>query len=61
MCCLWCVFIPIAVTELAWESPLRVLRYPDPRLRAINGIVAVFDDSLKRLAQEMFEVMYDPR
>lgn len=48
------------VTELKWESPLQVLRYPDPRLRAVNGVVTVFDESLRKLAQEMFEVMYDP-
>ena len=47
-----------AVTKLEWQSPLAVLRYPDPRLRAQNGRIAAFDDSLRQLAAEMFEVMY---
>lgn len=48
----------LAVTKLEWQAPLGVLRYPDPRLRAPNAHVAVFDDSLRQLAAEMFEVMY---
>jgi peptide deformylase len=48
-----------AVTTLAWESPLIILKYPDPRLRAPNAPVGCFDDSLRQLAEEMFEVMYD--
>ena len=47
-----------AATKLEWPSPLAVLRYPDPRLRAVNALVGVFDDSLRQLAAEMFEVMY---
>lgn len=47
-----------AVTKLEWQSPLAVLPYPDPRLRAVNVRIGVFDDSLRRLAEEMFEVMY---
>eukprot|EP00887_Chlorella_sp_A99_P004052 scaffold11.g4052.t1 len=47
------------VTELKWETPLKVLQYPDPRLRAQNARVGVFDESLRRLAAEMFEVMYE--
>ncbi|PSC76281.1 peptide deformylase [Micractinium conductrix] len=46
------------VTKLEWQSPLAVLPYPDPRLRAVNVRIGVFDDSLRRLAEEMFEVMY---
>ncbi|EFN57416.1 hypothetical protein CHLNCDRAFT_17300, partial [Chlorella variabilis] len=48
-----------AVTKLEWQSPLAVLRYPDPRLRAPNARIGAFDDSLRRLAEEMFEVMYE--
>ena len=47
-----------AVTELAWERPLTVLNYPDPRLRAPNARIGVFDDRLRQLAAEMFDVMY---
>lgn len=50
---------PPAVTKLEWQSPLEVLRYPDPRLRAPNARIGAFDDSLRRLAEEMFEVMYE--
>ncbi|GAB4813678.1 hypothetical protein N2152v2_000724 [Parachlorella kessleri] len=48
---------PVA-TKIEWESPLRILQYPDPRLRAVNAKVGVFDDSLRRLTEEMFELMY---
>lgn len=47
------------MTKLEWQSPLAVLRYPDPRLRAPNARIACFDDSLRQLAAEMFEVMYE--
>lgn len=46
-------------TNLEWASPLRVLPYPHPLLRAPNLAVGAFDDTLRRLAEEMFEVMYD--
>lgn len=46
------------MTKLEWQSPLAVLRYPDPRLRAPNARIAAFDDTLRKLAEEMFEVMY---
>ena len=35
-----------------------MVRYPDPRLRAQNARIGAFDDTLRRLAEEMFEVMY---
>ena len=47
-----------AVTQLQWSSPLDIVRYPDPRLRAKNARINVFDDSLKQLASEMFDIMY---
>lgn len=47
-----------AVTKLEWTSPLTIVKYPDPRLRAPNAKVGVFDDSLVRLAKEMIEIMY---
>ena len=46
------------VTKIEWQSPLSIVQYPDPRLRAVNGRVGVFDENLERLAKEMFEVMY---
>ncbi|GLI60620.1 hypothetical protein VaNZ11_002782 [Volvox africanus] len=46
------------VTKLEWTSPLHIVKYPDPRLRAVNARIGVFDDSLLRLAKEMIEIMY---
>lgn len=41
-------------------TDLRVLRYPHPALRASNSLVedVEFDDALRKLAREMFLVMY---
>lgn len=38
---------------------LRVLQYPDPKLRAPNEKVSMFDENLKVLSKKMFELMYD--
>lgn len=46
------------MTKIEWQSPLSIIQYPDPRLRAVNGRVGAFDESLARLSKEMFEVMY---
>ncbi|KAG2448522.1 hypothetical protein HYH02_006413 [Chlamydomonas schloesseri] len=49
--------VPV-VTKLEWTSPLQIIKYPDPRLRAVNAKINVFDESLMRLAKEMIEIMY---
>ena len=36
-----------------------ILKYPDERLRTIATPIAVFDDALKTLVDDMFETMYD--
>ena len=36
-----------------------ILLHPDPRLKAVAKPVAVIDDDLRRLAQDMLETMYD--
>ncbi|KAF6255221.1 peptide deformylase [Scenedesmus sp. NREL 46B-D3] len=46
------------IEKLEWQAPLQVVKYPDPRLRAPNARIGVFDDSLRELAKQMFEVMY---
>jgi peptide deformylase len=46
------------VEKLEWQAPLRIIRYPDPRLRAVNARVGVFDESLKELSRQMCDVMY---
>jgi peptide deformylase len=51
-------FVGPAVDKLEWQVPLQVIKYPDPRLRAPNARIGVFDDSLRELARQMFEVMY---
>ena len=43
----------------AWSAPLQIVRYPDPRLRAPNAKIAVFDDGLAALAAAMMDVMYE--
>lgn len=37
---------------------LEIRKYPDPILRAKNKKVTVFDDSLKKIIDDMFETMY---
>ncbi|KAI5083852.1 hypothetical protein GOP47_0000021, partial [Adiantum capillus-veneris] len=44
---------------LEYELPLRIALYPDPKLRATNKRITVFDEKLEKLAKEMFEVMYE--
>ncbi|KAK4426142.1 Peptide deformylase 1B, chloroplastic [Sesamum alatum] len=44
--------------ELQFEGRLKIVQYPDPRLRAKNKRVNTFDESLKKLVDEMFDVMY---
>jgi len=38
---------------------LTILEFPDPRLRTVAKPVAVVDDSVRRLIDDMFETMYD--
>lgn len=40
---------------------LPILAYPDPRLRTIAAPVAVIDDTIKTLIDDMFDTMYDAR
>ncbi|CAJ1780955.1 unnamed protein product [Sphenostylis stenocarpa] len=44
--------------DFEFVPPLRIVEYPDPKLRARNKRVVTFDDSLKKLVHEMFNVMY---
>ena len=52
-------YVLCAAMDLSWESPLQIARYPDPRLRAPNLRIGVFDERLRQLAAEMFEIMYE--
>ncbi|XP_071734991.1 peptide deformylase 1B, chloroplastic/mitochondrial [Rutidosis leptorrhynchoides] len=44
--------------DLQFEAPLKIVLYPDPILRAKNKRVDTFDENLKRLVDEMFDLMY---
>ncbi|XP_052197790.1 peptide deformylase 1B, chloroplastic/mitochondrial [Diospyros lotus] len=44
--------------DLNFEAPLKIVEYPDPILRAKNKRIDTFDDNLKKLVDEMFDVMY---
>jgi len=48
------------VDSLQWSSPLQVLQYPHPQLRAVNARLspAAFGPELRKLADEMFDIMY---
>merc|ERR1712146_680539 len=37
---------------------LRILKYPDPRLREKNEVITTFDEDLKTTAKNMFKIMY---
>ncbi|KAL2951533.1 hypothetical protein AAZX31_19G056800 [Glycine max] len=50
-----CVF---EAGDFEFVLPLKIVEYPDPRLRARNKRIVAFDDSLKKLVHEMFDVMY---
>ncbi|XVE83982.1 hypothetical protein DITRI_Ditri16bG0132400 [Diplodiscus trichospermus] len=44
--------------DLRFESPLKLVEYPDPILRKSNKRIDTFDENLKQLVDEMFNVMY---
>ncbi|KAL1205980.1 Peptide deformylase 1B, chloroplastic/mitochondrial [Cardamine amara subsp. amara] len=45
-------------SDLQFETPLKIVEYPDPILRAKNKRIGVFDENLKNLVDAMFDVMY---
>lgn len=45
-------------SDLNFEPPLRIVEYPDPILRARNKRIVTYDENLKKLVDEMFDVMY---
>ncbi|KAI4999313.1 peptide deformylase 1B, chloroplastic isoform X1 [Hordeum vulgare subsp. vulgare] len=47
-----------SAADLRFEPPLKVVQYPDPVLRARNKRINTFDNNLRSLADEMFDVMY---
>ncbi|KAB2008377.1 hypothetical protein ERO13_D10G087300v2 [Gossypium hirsutum] len=44
--------------DLQFEPPLKIVEYPDPILRKRNKRIDTFDENLKKLVDEMFDVMY---
>lgn len=47
-----------SAADLYFESPIKIVEYPDPILRAKNKRIDTFDDNLKKLVDEMFDIMY---
>ncbi|XP_009334098.2 peptide deformylase 1B, chloroplastic/mitochondrial [Pyrus x bretschneideri] len=47
-----------SAADVEFEIPLKIVEYPDPILRAKNKRIDSFDDNLKNLVDEMFDVMY---
>ncbi|XP_010453595.1 PREDICTED: peptide deformylase 1B, chloroplastic/mitochondrial-like [Camelina sativa] len=47
-----------SASDLEFETPLKIVEYPDPILRAKNKRIVVFDENLKNLVDAMFDVMY---
>lgn len=48
----------VSADDLRFEPPLKIVEYPHPILRARNKGINTFDENLKKLADEMFDVMY---
>ena len=48
-----------AVKDLHWDRPLQIIKYPDPRLRAVNARIGTFDSKVEQLGKELLEVMYN--
>lgn len=44
--------------DLRYEGPLEIVKYPDPVLRAKNKRIKAFDENLKKIVDEMFDIMY---
>lgn len=47
-----------SLEDLRFEPPLKIVEYPDPILRKRNKRINTFDENLKKLVDEMFDVMY---
>jgi len=52
------VLFSSAAEDLLFQLPLKIVEYPDPLLRARNKRINTFNDSLKKLVDEMFDIMY---
>lgn len=48
----------LLASDFHFEAPLKIVEYPDPILRAKNKRIDTFDENLKKLVDEMFDVMY---
>ncbi|KAL8247270.1 hypothetical protein R6Q59_008486, partial [Mikania micrantha] len=50
--------VVISAADRQFDAMLKIMMYPDPILRANNKSVVTFDKNLKKLVDEMFDVMY---
>lgn len=48
----------VVAADLSFQEPLKIVEYPDPILRSKNKRINTFDDNLKKLVEEMFDIMY---
>jgi peptide deformylase len=55
---LFCLSLRVNAPAMAL---LPILRYPDPRLHKVARPVEAVDDSLRQLADDMIETMYDAK
>ncbi|KAL6139593.1 hypothetical protein ACLB2K_057897 [Fragaria x ananassa] len=47
-----------SAANVEFETPLKIVEHPDPILRAKNKRIDTFDGNLKKLVEEMFDIMY---
>lgn len=50
--------IAFLVRRIDYERPLKVVSYPDPKLRLPNARIQLPAEGVEQLAEDMFEVMY---
>eukprot|EP00210_Caulerpa_lentillifera_P000915 g885.t1 len=50
---------PTIVQKIEYERPLKVISYPDPKLRLPNAKIRLPAEGVEELAKDMFEVMYN--
>ncbi|XP_073294035.1 peptide deformylase 1B, chloroplastic isoform X2 [Primulina huaijiensis] len=47
-----------SAADLLYGGPLKIVKYPEPFLRVKNKRVKTFDENLKKIVDEMFDIMY---
>ncbi|XP_073049455.1 peptide deformylase 1B, chloroplastic [Primulina eburnea] len=47
-----------SAADLLYGEPLKIVKYPEPFLRVKNKRIKTFDENLKKIVDEMFDIMY---